>query len=427
MYPRHALPVLALLAAAIGCSDRDAPSPLESAREGHPEVSATAGAPSPEAERLERQARRLARAMEDAEFRHYLKAQLAGSPVAEHKLHFQRFLGRDGGRALAALGRTEPEGDAAVQADADAGIIAELYFPVPGDLARWDGGPDLLVATALADHDAPVAFDIQGRRRLLSPDGPPSVPVLALVPDETDFDHPTGRSNVTCDITTCPGTGDGGGGAGSGGTGITGTAPPALSLRLSKAQFVDTFEGWLKGNPEFELHVLGPASATDTTNMVSYQCVGEHAPSGYGWDMNGTTWSGDVKVFGQDQMDALERTYPGRAYVILALEDDDTACEIKTGADRFGNVFTALKSAYQSYVGIKDVQIITINGVVRIIGAAKSAASLINAFANLIKTNDDLIGIAMKDSIVGRASPVGHWAVMEGKTTVNGWLNLELR
>jgi hypothetical protein len=183
----------------------------------------------------------------------------------------------------------------------------------------------------------------------------------------------------------------------------------------------------LKGNPEFELHVLGPASATDTTNMVSYQCVGEHAPAGYAWDMNGTNWTGDVKVFGQDQMDAIERTYPGRSYVILALEDDDTACEIKTGVDRFGNVFTALKNAYQSYIGLKDVKIVTINGVVRVVGAARSAASLINALANLIKSNDDLIGIAMADSIVGRTSPVGHWAVMEGSTKVNGWLDLKIR
>ena len=301
--------------------------------------------------------------------------------------------------------------------------------PSPATSSDGTAAPSLLVATALADHDAPVAFDTRGRRRILSPDGPPSLPVLALVPDETDFDHPSAPGHAVCDITNCPGTGGGGSGGtgGTGGTGGPGTAPPVQSLRLGRAQFVDTYESWLKGNPEFELHVLGPASATDTTNMVSYQCVGEHAPAGYAWDMNATSWSGDVKVFGQDQMDAIERTYPGRAYVILALEDDDTACEIKTGADRFGDVFTALKSAYQSYIGIKDLKIVTINGVVRVVGAAKSAASLINALANLIKSNDDLIGIAMADSIVGRTSPVGHWAVMEGSTKVNGWLDLQIR
>jgi hypothetical protein len=183
----------------------------------------------------------------------------------------------------------------------------------------------------------------------------------------------------------------------------------------------------LKGNPEFELHVLGPASATDTTNMVSYQCVGEHAPPGYTWDMNSTNWSGSAKVFTQAQMDALNLAYPGRAYLILALEDDDTACEIKTGADHFGPVLSALKEAYNSYIAIKDVKIVTINGVVRLITAKKSGANLIAALGGLIKTNDDLIGIAMADSVVGRTSSVGHWAVMEGTTKLNGWLNLEMR
>jgi len=190
---------------------------------------------------------------------------------------------------------------------------------------------------------------------------------------------------------------------------------------------VDTFEGWLKGNPEFELHVLGPANAGDTTNMVSYQCVGEHAPAGYYWDMNSTSWSGTAKVFTQAQMDALEQANPGRPYLVMALEDDDTACEIKTDKNLAADMFTALKNAYQSYIAVKDVKVITINGATRIIVAAKSAVKLLSALASVIKTNDDLIGIAVADSVIGRTSPVGHWAVMAGNSKINGWLNLELR
>lgn len=190
---------------------------------------------------------------------------------------------------------------------------------------------------------------------------------------------------------------------------------------------LDTFEGWLKGSPEFELHVLGPASAGDTTSMVSYQCVGEQAPAGYYWDMNGTSWTGTAKVFTQAQMDALEQANPGRSYLIMALEDDDTPCEIKMGQDRIADMFTALKNAYQSYIGVKDIKVITIGGVTRIIVAAKSAARLFAALASVIKTNDDLIGTAVADSVIGRTSPVGHWAVMEGQSKINGWLNLEMR
>ena len=183
----------------------------------------------------------------------------------------------------------------------------------------------------------------------------------------------------------------------------------------------------MKGDPEFELHVLGPATPGDTSAMVSYQCVGEHAPAGYYWDMNSKSWSGSAKVFTQTQMDALEQAYPGRSYLIMALEDDDTACEIKMGQDRIADLFTALKNAYQSYIGVKDIKVISINGVTRIIVAAKSGAKLLSALASVIKTNDDLIGIAVADSVIGRTSTVGRWAVMEGSSQINGWLNLEMK
>lgn len=433
MFARQRLAALALLAAAVGCADHDPSSPLGGAAAlAGPEASTPASDASPEALRLERQARRLARALDDPAFRQYLQAQLAESPVVEHKLQFQRFLARDGHRALSAMARADGEAEASILADADEGIGAEVYFPVPGHAAAWSGGPDLLVATALGDHDAPVAFDTRGRRVLLDPKAPPSTPVLALVPQETDFDRPPAPREVICDIDSCPDGGGGGSGGGTGGTGGSGgigSAPPAQSLYLTKAQFVDTFEGWLKGNPEFELHVLGPVSSADSATMVSFQCVGEHAPTGYQWDMNGTNWSSSTgaKVFTQAQMDAMNLAFPGKSYLVLALEDDDTACEIKTGEDRFGAALEALKLAYQGYIGVKDVKVLTPGGIVRIIVAAKSGANLITAIANLIKSNDDLIGIAMADSVLGRTSPVGHWAVMEGKTKVNGWLNLEMK
>ncbi len=433
MFARQRLAALALLAAAVGCADHDPSSPLAGpAAVAGPEAGAPLPGNSPEARRLERQARRLARALDDPGFRQYLRAQLAESPVVEHKLQFQRFLARDGRRALSAMARADGEAEASVSADANEGIGAEVYFPVPGHLERWSGGPDLLVATAIGDHDAPVAFDTRGRRVLLDPKAPPSTPVLALVPQETDFDRVQGPAGVICGFDTCPDGGGGGSGGGTGGTGGTGGpggSPPTQSLYLTRAQFVDTFEGWLKGNPEFELHVLGPVNSADSATMVSFQCVGEHAPAGYQWDMNSTNWSSvtGAKVFSQAQMDAMNLAFPGKSYLILALEDDDTACEIKTGEDRFGAALDALKNAYQSYIGVKDIKVFTPGGIVRVIVAAKSGASLITAIANLIKSNDDLIGIAMADSVLGRTSPVGHWAVMEGKTKVNGWLNLEMK
>jgi len=283
------------------------------------------------------------------------------------------------------------------------------------------------VATAIRDHDVPVAFDVRGRRMLLDPNKPPAIAVLALVPQETDFDRPPRPRGAICAFDECGPGGGGGTGGGSGGTGGPGGSPPAQDLYLTRAQFVDTFEGWLKGDPEFEIHILGPVTAGDASTMTSFQCIGEHAPAGYYWDMNGKNWSGTAKLFTRQQMDAMELAFPGKAYMIMALEDDDTACEIKMGQDRVTDLFTSLKNAYQAYIGLKDIQVVTINGVTRLIVAAKSGARLLSALANVIKTNDDLIGIAMADSVVGRTSSIGHWAVMEGTSKVNGWLNLEMR
>ncbi len=433
MNVRLRLAALALLAVAVGCADHEpsAPGDIPGAVAG-PDAVAPDHDRSPEAARLERQASRLARALGDPALRAYVSTQLRESRVVEHKLQFQRFLDRDERRLARAMASAGGEPESAVTEDAAAGMAAELYMPVPGHLQRWDGGPEVLVATALRDHDVPVAFDTRGNRILLDPRTPPATPVLALVPQETDFDRPTGPQGIICGVDNCGGEGNGSGGGGSsgggtGGTGGPGGTPPSQSLYLTRAQFVDTFEGWLKGNPEFELHVLGPASPGDTTTYVSFQCVGEHAPDGYYWDMNGKNWSGTAKVFTQGQMDALTQAFPGQSYMILALEDDDTPCEIKTGQDRFGSALTALKNAYDSYTGLKDVKIITVNGTTRIITAAKNGAKLLTALADLLKSNDDIIGIAMADSVVGRTSSIGHWAVMEGQSKVNGWLNLEMK
>ena len=164
---------------------------------------------------------------------------------------------------------------------------------------RTNGKAERFIQTMLREWAYAASYRTSthrsGRRVLLDPMTPPSTPVLALVPQETDFDRQQGPAGVICDIDTCPdggGGGSGGGTGGSGGTGGTGSSPPAQSLYLTRAQFVDTFEGWLKGNPEFELHVLGPVNLADSATMVSFQCVGEHAPTGYQWDMNGTNWSG---------------------------------------------------------------------------------------------------------------------------------------
>ena len=115
MSRRHHLTTLVLLAAgAAGCGDRADPGPTDP--RSHPQVpvlpaagtatDAMGGLAGPASRAAqERLARRLALALAEPGFRAYVKDALDRSPVREHKLQFQHFLGRSGGRARAALAR----------------------------------------------------------------------------------------------------------------------------------------------------------------------------------------------------------------------------------------------------------------------------------------------------------------------------------
>src|SRR2546425_8390508 len=170
------------LAGALGCRAR----PSATGPDGDGPTTATAPRPATIAP-PEALARALALALRAPEFRSRVKAQLDASPFREHKLQFQRFLRADNGNALAALAGAAGITSDALARQADRAIPLEMYLPVPDHRQTWGGGANVLVATAIADHDVPVAFDVHGNRSLLSPTTPPATPVIALVPVETDF------------------------------------------------------------------------------------------------------------------------------------------------------------------------------------------------------------------------------------------------
>src|SRR3989454_11129611 len=192
------LVTLASLGAVIACGDH--PSVTAPERTAAPPAAPSASEAAPE-----KLARAVALALADPDFRAYVKAQLDASSFREHKLPFQRFLAANGGRAAAALAQSAGATPAAMLRAADAAIPLEFYVPVPAHRTAWAGDENLLVATALRDHDAPVAFDPRGERPGPSPDEPPATPVLDLVPVESDF-----RVPVT--PVWCYGCGGGGGG-----------------------------------------------------------------------------------------------------------------------------------------------------------------------------------------------------------------------
>jgi hypothetical protein len=417
MSRRPYLAIVALLAGAAGCSDRadhepTAPSDTpESSAAAPSQVEGARAARSDRAGRAaeERLARRIGLALADPGFRAYLKDALDRSPVVEHKLHFQRLLRGTDRRAIGALARAGGDAEAAVDADASAATALELYIPVAAHRAAWRGGDDILVATARDDREPPVAFDVRGKRRLLSPDAPPGVPVLALVPAETDFDAAEVGLMLPED-----GTGGGGGG---------GTPAPTITpgLYMTASYFVEDFEGWLKGSPEYEIHVLGQSGASDS--LTSYQCAGEHAAGKYAFDQNNLNWTGNVLLFSQMQLINYRSAHPNQNLRILALEDDDGACQIRLDGDRFKTLQTTLQNLYPNLSGGKDSAL----AIGKIFKRANALQRILRAAYSWLTSQDDLIGNAIEDVVVNEYHAGANWVVRGDNNVTNGWLKLQMR
>ena len=411
-YPRWRAALLAaLLAACSNPDDRDQAITAPS----EPDQAPFAVAPTPEPERArnERLAVRFAKALRDPAFRAMVAQELAASSFPEQKVHLQSLLNRDGGTERRRVARlaAEPEGD--IAADLDQGPAVEVYFPVPAHRARWKGDSNLLVATAELDSDAPVAWDLMGRRHRLDPKSPPATPVLMVERAEQSFAaRPAG-------IPACP-LGCGGGG-GSGGTGGA-TGPGPQGLFMTQTQFTGTFESWFKGNPEFEVHVLGQ---TGTGNaLTTYQCAGELAGGPYAFDQNSTSWSGSVMLMSQTQLDQYAAQHPGQNLRIFVVEDDDTACEIRIDSTRTANLFKAVKLVYGDLSGGKD----STSGTTKIFKHAPMLLSLVRAITSWFKTNDDPVGNAVEDPYAAAGFfPGANWLIRGENSAVNGAIKLEMR
>lgn len=404
---RITIPLSAALAALVlvgACDD----APLKTTgmpSEGSPALVPPSGISAGHA-RNERLARRLALALGRRDVRSALHVRLQASPHPERKVHFQWLLQADQGRFRRELARGSAEPEDQVAADAEAAMALEVYLPVPAHRTAWAGGPDLLVATAIADGEAPVAFDLRGRRQVLDPDHPPTTPVLALVPAEHRY-----AGDAFPLVEPDPEDGD----PGQGGSSLV-----APGLYMTYASFTSTFEGWLKGNPEFEVHVLGRDGSTDA--LKSLQCAGEHAGGPYTFDMNDKTWSGSVLLFSQAQLDGFKAQHPGQALRILVVEDDDTACVIKQDKDRLTNLFKLLDAHYRDLTAGRD----SVFSFGKIWNRATIFQKIFNALASLIKTNDEIVGNAIQDAVVGQTWPGANWIVKGENNITNGGIALRM-
>src|SRR5262245_330632 len=403
MSPRLAVLALALVVA--GCTDRTGPEPPVRAP-STPPPGVRQGEPTGRDAR-ERLARRLARALANAEFRHQVKDALDRSPIREHKLHFQRWLDAGNRRSLRVVAQANGISEAALASEAQGAAALEMYLPVPAHRAAWRGDANLLVATVGADHEAPVAFTLEGRRLVLDAERPPATPVLVVVPVETDFDHPAAGPAMDNFL------GDGGGAP----------AGPPHGLYMKHAHFVEDFEGWPKGNPEFEIHILGQAGSSDS--LQTYSCAGERASgSYYQFNMDSDDWTGSVLLLSDQQITAYRNVHPSQSFRVFAVEDDDTACQIKVDPNRFYTLVRSVEAAYPKLTGGRDS---TSSTLARLWRRANAIQKILRALAGLITTNDELIGNAVESTVVGVSYPNANWVVKGDNNQTNGWLYLQMQ
>ena len=388
------LMALAAVLALTSCTDRTNPDlPTETAL-------ASRDMPADARERL---ARRIAIALADDRFRVKLKRDLDRSPVREGKLHLQRYLSSSQARATGEIARSTGESSAAVELDVHRAPPLELYLPVPAHRAEWTGGDNILVATTGDERLPPVAFSPKGERFVLSPTSPPDVPVLALVPVETDFDQVAPGPQLQGSPT--------GGGS---------TPPPGLYM--TNSHLVQTFESWIKGAPEIEVHMLGQAGGTDS--LTTYSCAAGTASGYYRFDQNSLDWSGNVLLINQTQLNSYKSAHPGQNMRAFLVEDDDTSCRIKTDPARFSNLVKAVEAAYPLLTGGRDS---TGGSLQKIWKRANAIQRLIKALASLIKTNDELIGNAVESAVVGESYPNGNWIIKGDNNKTNGWIKLVMK
>lgn len=222
-------------------------------------------------DRLSQITREVALALANSTVRQLVFDALHESIYPEHKLHFGTFLRQNATiaaemAAARGLGATTDD----VLATLDGIIDLEFYMPVKEHFAKWDGGRNVIVASALMDDGRiPVAFDLSGRSvSLPSAEQAPETPTLGLVPVETDF------SSVANVPATAP---------------LASAGSSSGALYMTQSYVPDDHEGWLHGSPEFEVHVFvkNPAGT-----FIDQQCAGDAQSSPFYFDQNNTNWSG---------------------------------------------------------------------------------------------------------------------------------------
>jgi hypothetical protein len=124
-------------------------------------------------------------------------------------------------------------------------------------------------------------------------------------------------------------------------------------------------------------------------------------------------------LFSKPQLDSYKAGHPGQSLRVYVIEDDDTACQIKTNASEFRGAL-AVVDQLNNFITAGHDTVLTWK-------FATAAQSLYAAVASLINTNDELVGNSVQDSIANEFHAGYNWVVKGPSNETNGWVKLEMR
>ena len=153
------------------------------------------------------------------------------------------------------------------------------------------------------------------------------------------------------------------------------------------------------------MHVLGQAGTSDS--LKDYQCAGEKQAVPYYFDQNVTTWTGNVLLMSQTQIDNYKQQHPGQSFRLVVIEDDDAACQIKLDADRFRTLINTIDVYYRSVTGGRD----TTTGLARYWNRASAFQKILQSVWSFITTQDEFVGTAIQDAVAGEFKSGYNWIV----------------
>jgi hypothetical protein len=416
---------LALLASLAGCTDpaNRALGPAERNDQGHESTLLSGG---DERAALSKIARLVALAIDNEPARQRLKRDMRAAPFREHKLELTPYLKSSAGKQLltrmvALSGGTETDLFNTLSRIRN----LEFYMPVRAHREQWTGSANVLVASQLDESEPIVAFDERGKEVTVDAKAAPSQPTLSIVPIETNFKDPIPaleRRNVrdqngaaigtlervprptTANLAVCDDACSGGG------TGTPSTIPSGLYLEFSR--ILDMKEPWIRGDPEIEVHIQGPTDLGNPRYGSDLSCSGEHA---YDYkkvfDQNDGFWTGRVMLFSAAEATTYASKFTS-GFDIMYWEDDNVPCTLKTDSN-------ALKSTLES-TGKAGISLATqlLKGTAWYITAGLFVASLFSS-SDWLLTNDDFVGIAVVQGVLGYSYPDNTHVIMDG-STLNG-------